>query len=254
MLRRFVRVLLPALAGAAIFAAPAAANVLEIGDDGEVRTRTDTPAAGWETAAEKAAAAERRALMIEAATSAPTIGTSAPALVVGQAAAVPAAAVTPIEITAAHLRHVPAPLVGSILAAARKYELSPLLIDAVARQESGYRVNAVSRVGAIGVMQLMPGTARMLGVRNPRDPHANIDGGARYLRRLLDRFGGDVSLALAAYNAGPGRVERARGIPRIAETQKYVTKILARLASGAAAASAAAQAVVQVAKVSGELE
>ena len=252
MLRKFVRVFLPVAVGAAMFAAPAAANVLEISDDGVVRTRTDTPAAGWETAEEKAAAAERRALLIEAATSAPTIGASATALVVGSTPA-PAPA-TPIEITAEHLRHVPPSLVGSILAAAKKYELSPLLIDAVARQESGYRVNAVSRVGAIGVMQLMPGTARMLGVRNPRDPHANIDGGARYLRRLLDRFGGDVSLALAAYNAGPGRVERARGIPRIAETQNYVTKILARLASGAAAATAAAQAVVQVAKVSGDLE
>ena len=237
--------MLPALAGAAIFAAPAAADVLEVGDDGVVRTRTAAPAAAWETAEEKAAAAERRALLVEAAMSAPTIGT--PVTAATAAVAAPA-----IEITAAHLRHVPAKLVGSVLAAAKKYELSPLLIDAVARQESGYRVNAVSRVGAIGVMQLMPGTARMLGVRNPRDPHANIDGGARYLRRLLDRFGGDVSLALAAYNAGPGRVERAGGIPRIAETQNYVTKILARLAGGAAAAGAAAQAVVQIASVSGE--
>ena len=247
MLRKFVRVMLPALAGAAMFAAPAAANVLEVGDDGVVRTRTATPVAGWETPEEKAAAEERKALLIEAAMSSPTIGAPVPA--VASAVAAPA-----VEITAAHLRHVPATLVGSVLAAAKKYELSPLLIDAVAHQESGYRINAVSRVGAVGIMQLMPGTARMLGVRNPRDPHANIDGGARYLRRLLDRFGGDVSLALAAYNAGPGRVERARGIPRIAETQNYVTKILARLASGAAAATATAQAVVQVAKVSGDLE
>lgn len=241
-MRKFLRYVLPALAGAAMFAAPAAADVLEVGDDGVVRTRTATPAAGWETPEEKAAAEERKALLMEAAMSAPTIG--APV-----AAAAPAAAPV-VEITAAHLRHVPTTLVGSVLAAAKKYQLSPLLIDAVARQESGYRVNAVSRVGAIGVMQLMPGTARMLGVRNPRDPHANIDGGARYLRRLLDRFGGDVSLALAAYNAGPGRVERAGGIPRIAETQNYVTKILARLAGGAAAATA--QAVVQIASVSGE--
>ena len=233
--------MLPALAGAAMFAAPAAANVIEIGDAGAVRTRIETPAAGLDST-EKAAADERRALLIEAASSAPTIGT--PAAV--------ASAPAPVEITAEHLRHVPSTLVGSILAAAKKYELSPLLIDAVARQESGYRVNAVSRVGAVGVMQLMPGTARMLGVRNPRDPHANIDGGARYLRRLLDRFGGDVSLALAAYNAGPGRVERAGGIPRLAETQNYVRKILARLSNGAAAASAAAQAVVQIAKGSGE--
>ena len=237
--------MLPALAGAAMFAAPAAADVLEVGDDGVVRTRTATPVAGWEAPEEEAAAAERRALLIEAAMSAPTIGAPAPA-------AAPVVVAPAVEITAAHLRHVPAPLVGSMLAAAKKYELNPLLIDAVARQESGYRVNAVSRVGAIGVMQLMPGTARMLGVRNPRDPHANIDGGARYLRRLLDRFGGDVSLALAAYNAGPARVERAGGIPHIAETQNYVTKIFARFASGAAAATTAAQAVVQFASVSGE--
>jgi soluble lytic murein transglycosylase-like protein len=231
--------MLPALAGAAILAAPASADVLEIGDDGVVRTRTDTPAAGWETEAEKAAAAERRALMLEAAMSAPTIGLPAPA------AAVPLAPAGPAN--AAQLRHVPTALVGSVLAAADRYKLSPLLIDAVARQESGYRINAVSPVGAIGVMQLMPGTARMLGV-DPRDPHANIDGGARYLRHLLDRFGGDLALALAAYNAGPARVERARGVPRIAETQNYVAKILARLATGAAAAT---QAVVDIASVRG---
>lgn len=240
-MRNLLRLMLPACVGVAMFAAPAAADVLEVGDDGVVRTRTDTPVAGWQTAAEKAAAEERKALLVEAAMSAPTIG--APVA----AAVVPAAAVTP-EITAAHLKHVPAKLVGSVLAAAKKYDLSPLLIDAVARQESGYRVNAVSPVGAIGVMQLMPGTARMLGV-NPRDPHANIDGGARYLRRLIDKFGGNVALALAAYNAGPARVERAGGVPRIAETQNYVARILARLATGAAAAT---QAVVRIASISGE--
>lgn len=251
MLRNLVRLMLPALAGAAMFAAPASADVLEIGDDGVVRTRTDTPAAGWESAEEKAAAAERKALMIEAAMSAPILGApvaAAPAVVL---TAAPAANVNPAaiaEATLTQLRHVPQPLLPAVLAAAKKYDLSPLLIDAVARQESGYRVNAVSPVGAIGVMQLMPGTARMLGV-NPRDPHANIDGGARYLRQLIDRFGGNVAMALAAYNAGPARVERARGVPRIAETQKYVTRILANLASGAAAAT---QAVVHIASVTGE--
>lgn len=250
MLRNLVRLVLPALAGAAMFAAPASADVLEIGDDGVVRTRTDTPGAGWESAEEKAAAAERQALMIEAAMSAPTLGApaAAPAVVL---TAAPAANVNPAaiaEATLTQLRHVPQPLLPAVLAAAKKYDLSPLLIDAVARQESGYRVNAVSPVGAIGVMQLMPGTARMLGV-NPRDPHANIDGGARYLRQLIDRFGGNVAMALAAYNAGPARVERARGVPRIAETQKYVTRILANLASGAAAAT---QAVVRIASVTGE--
>ena len=242
-MHNFVKLMLPALAIVAMLAAPAAADVLAVGADGEIPARTDPSAAGGPTAEAKVAAGQRRALMIEAAMSAPTLGLPVPAVV-------PGAVATP-EITAAHLSHVPAILVGSILAAARKYDLSPLLIDAVARQESGYRVHAVSRVGAIGVMQLMPGTARMLGV-DPRDPHANIDGGARYLRRLLDQFGGNVSLALAAYNAGPARVARAGGVPRIAETRNYVTRILARLAGSAVAATAAASAVVRIASVSGE--
>lgn len=150
------------------------------------------------------------------------------------------------------LQSPPPVLAGALARAAAGAALADELVAAIAWVESRYRSGARSPAGAIGVMQLMPGTARMLGVRNPRDPHANIDGGARYLRRLLDRFGGDVSLALAAYNAGPGRVERAGGIPRIAETQNYVTRILARLASGAAAATVAAQAVVHIASVSGE--
>lgn len=199
--------MLPAIA-ATLFSASASADVVDLSKS------------GWLTPAEASIAEQRKALLIEAALSSPTIG-----------APPPAAAPTAIETAVADLRHVPAPLASAMLTAAKKYNLSPLLIDAVARQESGYRINAVSRVGALGVMQLMPGTARMLGVGNPLDPHANIDGGARYLRRLLDRFDGNLAFALAAYNAGPGRVERARGIPRIAETQNYVTKILARLSA-----------------------
>lgn len=245
-MRKLLKMIVPVVVGVTLFAAPAAADVLEVGDDGVVRIRTDTPGAGWQTAEQMAAAEERKALMMEAALSAPTLGAPTP-VVVGPAP-IPAEAVVPV-ITADHLRHVPPTMVGAVLAAAEKYGLSPLLIDAVARQESGYRANAVSRVGAIGIMQLMPGTARMMGVRNPRDPHANIDGGARYLRQLLDRFGGNIALALAAYNAGPGRVERAGGVPRIAETQNYVSRILARLATGAAAAT---QAVAQIASATGE--
>ena len=111
-----------------------------------------------------------------------------------------------------------------------RYDLSPTLIEALVWQESRWRASAVSPVGARGLAQLMPGTARQLGV-NPDDPFANLEGGARYLREQLDRFDGDLEKALAAYNAGPGRVERAGGIPRIRETQNYVAAIMGRLAN-----------------------
>jgi len=111
-----------------------------------------------------------------------------------------------------------------------KYDLSPSLIEALVWQESRWRTGALSPVGARGLAQLMPGTARLLGV-NPDDPHANLEGGARYLRQQLDTFGGDLEKALAAYNAGPGRVQRAGGIPRIRETQDYVAAIMARLSN-----------------------
>jgi soluble lytic murein transglycosylase-like protein len=106
--------------------------------------------------------------------------------------------------------------------------LSPALLEAVVWQESRWRAHAVSPKGAQGLAQLMPGTARELGV-DPRDPLANLEGGARYLRRQLDAFGGDVERALAAYNAGPGRVRKAGGVPNIAETKAYVAGVLARL-------------------------
>jgi soluble lytic murein transglycosylase-like protein len=116
-----------------------------------------------------------------------------------------------------------------ISALAAKYDLSPALLEAVVWQESRWRTAAVSRAGAQGLAQLMPGTARQMGV-DIADPRANLEGGARYLRIQLDTFGGDVEKALAAYNAGPGRVETARGVPRIPETQAYVAAIMARLA------------------------
>lgn len=116
--------------------------------------------------------------------------------------------------------------------AAARYSVSPALVDAIAHVESRYRSDAVSRAGAQGVMQLMPGTARDLGV-DARDPAANIRGGTAYLRQLLDRFDGDVVRTVAAYNAGPGAVARAGGVPRFAETRAYVAAVLDRLAAGA---------------------
>jgi soluble lytic murein transglycosylase-like protein len=111
---------------------------------------------------------------------------------------------------------------------AAKYDISPTLLEAVVWQESRWNPNAVSPVGARGLAQLMPGTAKMMGV-NPNDPYANLEGGAKYLRLQLDAFKGNVEFALAAYNAGPGRVIQYGGIPPIPETQKYVAAIMARL-------------------------
>jgi soluble lytic murein transglycosylase-like protein len=109
-----------------------------------------------------------------------------------------------------------------------KYDISPALLEAVVWQESRWRLTATSAAGAHGLAQLMPGTARDLGV-DIRDPSANLDGGARYLRMQLDTFGGDVEKALAAYNAGPARVGRAGGVPNIPETKAYVAAIMARM-------------------------
>lgn len=111
---------------------------------------------------------------------------------------------------------------------AAKYDISPALLEALVWQESRWNNNAVSPVGARGLTQLMPGTARDLGV-DPRDPLANLEGGARYLRMQLDTFNGDIELALAAYNAGPDRVARLGRIPNIPETRNYVAAIMARL-------------------------
>jgi hypothetical protein len=112
-----------------------------------------------------------------------------------------------------------------ILAASRKHLLSAALIKAVVMAESGMNPNAKSRVGAQGLMQLMPATARGLGVTDPWNPEQNINGGSKYLRKNLDRFG-SIELALAAYNAGPGNVLKYKGIPPFEETQVYVERVM----------------------------
>lgn len=123
----------------------------------------------------------------------------------------------------------PAPLAAAAVTAGTGHNLAPALVDAVVRRESAYHADAVSRAGAIGLMQLMPATARSLGV-DPHDPSANMEGGALYLRQQLTRFGGRIDLALAAYNAGPGAVARYGGMPPYRETRAYVAAALDRLA------------------------
>ena len=132
--------------------------------------------------------------------------------------------------TERHAAGIPANYAAAVRQLAARFDLSPALLEAVVWQESRWRHDAVSPAGARGLAQLMPGTARDLGV-NPGDPLANLEGGARYLRAQLDRFDGDLERALAAYNAGPGRVIQAGGVPNIRETRLYVAAIMGRLAN-----------------------
>jgi len=116
-----------------------------------------------------------------------------------------------------------------IQSTASKYSLDPNLLNAVVQQESSGNPNAQSPAGAQGLMQLMPATAAQFGVTDPFDPAQNLDAGANYLSTLLTQYNGDTSLALAAYNAGPGNVSKYNGIPPFQETQNYVSSILGKI-------------------------
>jgi len=119
----------------------------------------------------------------------------------------------------------------AVAKAAVEHGVDADLLLAVAEVESGLRPDAVSSKGALGVMQLMPATAARMGVADALNPDENIDGGARYLREQMDRFGGDLSLALAAYNAGPEAVSRHGGVPPYGETRRFVSRVLSRMAA-----------------------
>lgn len=178
-------------------AAPTAAyaDVLEVGANGSVKVLADAPNATWSGGATE------------------------------KGEAVPDAAVTVVDDRPSDGAYAKA-----LEKVARAYDISPRLLEALIWQESRGNPAVVSKAGAVGLTQLMPATARQLGV-DPRDPVQNLAGGAAYLRQQLNRFNGDVEKALAAYNAGPGRVQSAGGVPSIPETRAYVRSIVTRLAS-----------------------
>jgi soluble lytic murein transglycosylase-like protein len=171
-----------------------------------------------------------------AATSDPSL-TNAPAATTGA---------TPTGATSTGTPGAATPFAAEIDAAAKKYGVDSALLRGLIRQESNFNANATSPAGARGMTQLMPGTAAALGV-NPAIPAQAIEGGAKYLRQQLDKFGGDPEKALAAYNAGPGAVQRYGGVPPFAETQNYVRKVMAYAAEyrkDAPSASASAASAV----------
>ena len=192
-----------------LLASPVSAQVMDIASDGTVSVRQGSGASTWE--------------VVSAASDETVDENGAPV--------VPNGAVTDIGPAP-----VPAQYAAALAQAAAAANISPSLLAALVWQESRWNAQAVSRKGAVGLAQLMPATARYLGV-NPADPIANLNGGARYLRQLLDQFDGDVEKALAAYNAGAARVRSAGGIPAIAETRNYVSSIVRRISSSSTGGS-----------------
>jgi soluble lytic murein transglycosylase-like protein len=180
---------------------PASAQVMDISPDGTVSVREGAGAANW---------------VVVSPASDQTVDQNGQPIV-------PAYAYTDVGPVP-----VPPQFAAALTHAASSANVSPTLLSALVWQESRWNPQAVSPKGAMGLTQLMPGTARDLGV-NPADPIANLHGGARYLRQLLDQFDGDVEKALAAYNAGPARVRNAGGVPAIAETKAYVASIVRRV-------------------------
>jgi soluble lytic murein transglycosylase-like protein len=174
--------------------APAVAQVYEIADDGALNVREGGGAVAWRDARATPAAPPQ------------------------------------VTLTALSPSFAPVNFQSALEQSAARHSLSPALLEAVVWQESRWHPGALSPKGAVGLTQLMPDTARAMGV-DAYDPVANLDGGARYLRQMLNHFGGDLPMALAAYNAGPARVARAGGIPAIRETQNYVASIMARLSA-----------------------
>ena len=188
---------------ACFLASPLHAQVMDISSDGTVAVRQGSGAANWEVVSSPA--------------SDQIVAVSGPV--------VPGVAITNVEPAP-----VPQQYAAALKFAANTANISPALLAALVWQESRWHPNAISRKGAIGLTQLMPGTARDLRV-DPSDPLANLIGGARYLRQLLDQFDGDVEKALAAYNAGPARVRSAGGVPAIPETMSYVASIVRRIST-----------------------
>jgi soluble lytic murein transglycosylase-like protein len=190
------------VAASAVFATSAQAQVMEIASDGTVSVRQGAGAATWQVVTSPA--------------SDQTVDMSGQPIVPAYA------------YSALNPPPVPPQFAAALTQAAAAANVSPTLLSALVWQESRWNPQAVSPKGAVGLAQLMPATARDLGV-NPADPVQNLQGGARYLRYLLDTFDGDVEKALAAYNAGPARVRNAGGVPAIAETRAYVASIVRRI-------------------------